>query len=298
MRISQGFPGQRLVVIPPSIVNMAIKKPICGDLFPTHIGMFHKADGHYISRESGVDETILIGCLAGEGTCSFNNNKWDLKSGNLIIIPANTQHKYKASKNDPWTIFWIHFKGDMVKSYQQALKVNTEEPMINVANIGSVIDAFEDIYQHTESGYTNTALFCLSTSFMRFFGVCRLHQRALKINQQGVEERIRKTVAVMQQNITRNMTLGELAAISGWSPTHYSALFKNQMNTSPIEFFTRLKMQNACNKLKLTREPIQNIATSLGYKDAFYFSRLFKRQNNLSPQNYRKEFSLINNEKD
>lgn len=298
MKISQGFPGQRLVVIPPSIVNIASQKSICVGLFPTHIGMFEKAEGHYVSRGSGVDEVILIGCLAGEGTCSFNNNKWHLKSGNLIVIPANTQHKYKASENNPWTIFWIHFKGDMVKYYLQALKVNAKEPMINVANISSIIDAFEDIYQHTESGYTNTALFCLSTSFMRFIGVCRLHQRALKINQQGVEERIKKSVIVMQQNIARNMTLSEFAEISGWSPTHYSALFKNQMNTSPIEFFTRLKMQIACNKLKLTRESIQNIATSLGYKDAFYFSRLFKRQNNLSPQNYRREFSLINNEKD
>jgi len=298
VKISQGFPGQRLVVVPPSIVDVATQNSICGSLFPTHIGMFQKAKGHYISRESGVDETILIGCLAGEGICQFNHNKWYLKPGNLIVIPANTQHKYKASENDPWTIFWIHFKGDMVKYYLQALKINTEEPMISVANIGSVIDAFEDIYQHTESGYTNTALFCLSTSFVRFFGVCRLHQRALKINQQGVEERIKKSVVVMQQNIGRHMTLNELAAISGWSPTHYSALFKNQMNTSPIEFFTRLKMQIACNKLKLTRESIHNIATSLGYKDAFYFSRLFKRQNNLSPQNYRREFSLINSKKD
>ncbi|MGK0270876.1 MAG: AraC family transcriptional regulator of arabinose operon [Cocleimonas sp.] len=298
VKIEQGFPGQRLVVIPPNIVEIATQDSVCAKLFPTHIGMFQKAIGHYVSRESGVDEIILIGCLVGEGSCHFNHKEWYLKPGNLIAIPANTQHKYKTSDNNPWTIFWIHFKGEMVKDYLQALKINAEEPMINIANISSVIDAFEDIYQHTESGYTNTALFCLSTSFMRFFGVCRLHQRALKTNQQGVEERIKKSVVVMQQNIGRHMRLDELAAISGWSPTHYSALFKNQMNTAPIEFFTRLKMQIACNKLKLTREPIQNIATSLGYKDALYFSRLFKRQNNLSPQNYRREFSLINSKKD
>jgi AraC family transcriptional regulator of arabinose operon len=293
-KIAQGFPGQRLIVIPPSIIKIALSMPICSDLFPTHIGMFQNAKNHYVSRRLGAVETILIGCLTGEGTCTFNKNEWCLKPGNIIAIPANMPHQYESSGTNPWTIFWIHFKGDMMQDYLDILKIDITDPMINVSNIDGLFDAFEDIYRHTESGYTNTSLLCLSTSFSRFLGICRLYQRALKVNQQGVEERIKKSVDVMQQNLGRHMTLEQLAAISGWSPTHYAALFKRQMNTAPIEFFTRLKMQHACNKLKLTRASIQNIAASLGYKDAFYFSRVFKRINSLSPKHYRSKFSLIN----
>ena len=151
-KIAQGFPGQRLIVIPPNIVDLATTMPICSGLFPTHIGMFQNAEKHYVSRNVGVNETILIGCLAGEGSCYFNQQEWQLKPGNLIAIPANLQHKYESSINKPWTIFWIHFKGSMAKHYLDMLKISVNKPMIKVSNIDYLIDAFEDIYQHTSTG--------------------------------------------------------------------------------------------------------------------------------------------------
>lgn len=293
-RMSEGFPGQRLIVVPPAIVETAFQKPVCASLFPTHIGTFQSVKGHYVKRREGVAESIVIVCLAGGGTCRFNGNEWHLKPGNLIVIPKGFAHSYEANIDNPWTIFWFHVRGNMFVHYLDELQISEHEPMINIPNIAGLMDAFEDVYQHTESGFTHTSLLCLSTSLAHFFGVCKLYQRSIKASQQGAEERIEKTVDVMKKSLHRLLTLEQLAEISGWSPTHYSALFKAKMNVPPLEFFTRLKMQSACDKLKLTNEPIQTIAASLGYNDAFYFSRLFKRHNELSPKMYRKAFSLIN----
>jgi len=294
LRMSEGFPGQRLIVVPPAMVETALKNPICAGLFPTHIGTFESVKGHYVKRGGGTPESIVIVCLAGEGVCRFNGGEWHMKPGHLIVIPANCPHSYEADHENPWTIFWFHVRGNMFPYYLEELQISVQDPIINIPNISGLMDAFEDVYQHTESGYTNTSLLCLSTSLGHFFGICKLYQRSIKASQQGVEKRIEKTVEVMKKSLHRLLTLDQLAEIAGWSPTHYAALFKNKMNVPPLEFFTRLKMQSACDKLKLTNEPIQNIASSLGYNDAFYFSRLFKRHNELSPKNYRKAFSLIN----
>lgn len=293
LRISEGFPGQRLIVVPPSIVESALAMPICSSLFPTHIGTFQSVKGHYVTRKKGCAEAIIIVCLAGSGTCRFNGAEWRLKPGYLIVIPENCPHTYEADHVNPWTIFWFHAQGTMLKHYLNALQVSSSDPMLNIPNISGLMDAFEDVFQHTESGYTNTSLLCLSTSFAHFFGVCKLYQRSLKASQQGVETRIEKTVDVMKKSLHRLMTLEQFAEIAGWSPTYYASLFKAKMNTPPLEFFTRLKMKYACDKLKLTNDPIQNIAASLGYNDAFYFSRQFKKHNKLSPKNYRQQFSLV-----
>lgn len=294
LRMSEGFPGQRLIVVPPAIVETALKKPICASLFPTHVGTFQAVKGHYVTRRAGSPEAIIIVCLAGEGSCKFNGKEWQLKPGHLIVIPHDCPHSYEADQEHPWTIFWFHVRGKMFSSYLEELQISDIDPIINIPNIAGLMDAFEAVYQHTESGFTDTSLLCLSTSLAHFLGVCKLYQRSIKASQQGVEKRIEKTIDVMKKSLHRLLTLEQLAEIAGWSPTHYAALFKRKINVPPLEFFTRLKMQSACDKLKITNEPIQIIAASLGYNDAFYFSRLFKRHNELSPKNYRKAFSLIN----
>lgn len=271
--------------------------PICANVFPTHIGTFQSVRGHYVSRQDGSPESIIIVCLAGSGFCRFNNQEWHLKPGHLIVIPENYPHTYEADLNNPWTIFWFHARGQMLQNYFDALKITPTEPIINIPNISGLMDGFEEVYQHTGSGYTDTSLLCLSTSFSHFLGTCKLYQRSIKASQQSAEKRVENTIEVMKKSIHRLLTLEQLAEISGWSPTHYAALFKRIMNVPPLEFFTRLKMQAACDKLKLTNDSVQSIASSLGYNDAFYFSRLFKRHNDLSPKAYRTKFSLVNNVK-
>jgi AraC-like DNA-binding protein len=297
IRIAEGFPGQRLIVVPSSIVDYAGRLPISRDLFPTHIGMFQSAKGHYINRKHGAPEHILIGCLAGSGKCKIRSHQWNLKSGNLIFLPANVRHEYSADEKTPWTIFWIHFNGKHAQEYLNALEISEEEPLINVSNMAGLIDTFEDIYQHTESGYTDTALLCLSTSFSRFLGVCRLYQRAVKASQRKTEDRVLESLKVMRESLHRKLSLDDLSAIAGWSPPHYSSVFKKQMNVSPMEFFARLKMQHACNQLKMTNDSIANIAASLGYEDSFYFSRTFRRHLDMAPSDYRNKFSLVKSSK-
>jgi len=292
-RIAEGFPGQRLVIVPPSIVRNTRNLPVMRNIFPTHLGMFQNAKGHYVHRPEGASEHILIGCIAGSGVCHIRSQQWTLKPGNLIFLPKDIEHKYISDAENPWSIFWIHFIGDDAPHHLKYLDISEKQPLTNVSNIGGLIDAFEDIFQHTESGYTDTAQLCLSTSFSRFLGICRLYQRAVKANQQRIEDRILESVRVMRESLHRTLSLSDLASIAGWSPTYYCAMFKKQLSISPMEFFTRLKIHHACNQLKMTNEPVSNIAASLGYEDSFYFSKLFRGRQGVSPREYRKRHSLL-----
>lgn len=59
------------------------------------------------------------------------------------------------------------------------------------------------------------------------------------------------------------------------------------MNISPQKFLLRLRMEDAKQQLKNTNESIQTIAHRVGYKDAFTFSKAFKRYSGFSPKLYR-----------
>jgi AraC family transcriptional regulator, arabinose operon regulatory protein len=85
--------------------------------------------------------------------------------------------------------------------------------------------------------------------------------------------------------------LRECADRARWSSPHFNMVFKRQVNIPPMEFFARLKTTRACELLKTTDLTVREIAAQLGFEDPFYFSRFFRRHQNISPSHYRKEFS-------
>jgi hypothetical protein len=66
---AEGFPGQRIVVLPRSVVAQAESQPLLGTLIATDVGYFPKAVGHARERTEGIDQAIFICCISGGGWC-------------------------------------------------------------------------------------------------------------------------------------------------------------------------------------------------------------------------------------
>jgi transcriptional regulator GlxA family with amidase domain len=61
----------------------------------------------------------------------------------------------------------------------------------------------------------------------------------------------------------------------------------------PLEYVHALRIEEAKQMLEAGNDPIEAIAHEVGYEDAAFFSRLFKRKVNLSPSQYRKRFGAL-----
>jgi transcriptional regulator GlxA family with amidase domain len=105
------------------------------------------------------------------------------------------------------------------------------------------------------------------------------------------EERVVAGICFMQQNVNRMLQLRECADRARWSIPHFNMVFKRHVNIPPMEFFARLNMTRAYGLLKTSDLTIREVAPQLGFEDPFYFSRFFRRHQNVSSSRYRKEFS-------
>src|SRR4051812_31336411 len=101
-RVAEGFPGQRLVVLPPAVIRRAAALPGGHDLMVTHIGAFQTAPHHFIDRPNGAKEHVLIVCQGGKGACSIQKRTHTLTTGHAIVLPTGIPHRYWADENDPW----------------------------------------------------------------------------------------------------------------------------------------------------------------------------------------------------
>ena len=85
-----------------------------------------------------------------------------------------------------------------------------------------------------------------------------------------------------------DLDLENIAEYNNVTPNHLCKIFKKEMNTSPIQYLTQVRLNRSKHLLKTTDKQIKEIANLVGYRNAYYFSRLFKKSTGLTPLEYKK----------
>lgn len=95
-----------------------------------------------------------------------------------------------------------------------------------------------------------------------------------------------KIVQILQENVYGTVTLDEIAAKVFFSKTYVKQVFARQMHESVMQYYTRLKMEEAKRLLSENKLSVTQIAYLLRFNSIHYFSRAFKKYENLSPTEY------------
>lgn len=84
-----------------------------------------------------------------------------------------------------------------------------------------------------------------------------------------------------------------MVRLSGLPERSFARRFHQATGMTPLEYVHTLRLEEAKQMLEATEEPIEAIANEVGYEDAAFFSRLFRRNVNLTPSQYRKRFGAL-----
>ena len=283
-----GFPGQRIVVLPRSVVNAASKHGLIGGLLPTDAGYFPHAKSHARERLGGVDQAIFIYCTHGSGWCELAGQRHPVAKGDLLVIPPDVPHKYGAEAVRPWSIYWLHGTGRKLKAFLSELEISIEAPVLRIGENLQLLSLFEEIVDTVEHGYAQNQLLCASQTLRHLLAVAIRLRRDNKFDQPDARLKVAHTIAYMKQHLDQPLKLATLAAIASLSRSQYAALFKARSGYAPIDYFIRLRMHRACQLLDTTDLSVKAIAARLGYDDPLYFSRVFRTVNEVSPLQYRR----------
>ncbi|ANH66892.1 AraC family transcriptional regulator [Mitsuaria sp. 7] len=98
-----------------------------------------------------------------------------------------------------------------------------------------------------------------------------------------------RAVALMHGDPAHPWTLDELAKRAGLSRTALAERFREAMGDTPLNHLRVVRMQRAMQLLAQTRHSLEAVAAAVGYKDAFGFSKVFKRTVGLSPKAFRQQ---------
>ena len=89
-----------------------------------------------------------------------------------------------------------------------------------------------------------------------------------------------------------DISLDYLSTIMHISPTYISKIFKEETGISPIQYLIQVRLEKAKDLLTSSSLSVKEIASAVGYGDAYYFSKLFKKHYDLSPTSYRNQLNV------
>ena len=143
---------------------------------------------------------------------------------------------------------------------------------------------------HSRKDYLKSVLECPDYPSLRKWFLGKLEDVCKKIatkREEQSETVISKAKTYIDQNFSRELSLDDVSRSVNISPYYFSKLFKEESGENFIEYLTKVRIAHAKELLKNPELSIKEICVMSGYSDPNYFSRIFKKQEDVTPSEYR-----------
>lgn len=276
----------RHAAIPDNIYRRIKSHPLCSNFFVTEIG-FDEETTYCPSLENRRnDEFLLLYVVKGSGSYRIRRARYDITENEYFVVQAKQLMTLECSAGMPWSIYWASYSGDQAPHVTRFLMGRDFKSKKAKPLVGRVAQ-FNDILHHLDLMDIIENLVYLNSRFYSF--ICSFKLKVLAARNHGKKDRAIHTIEYMRENLDKVLTLEELAGRAGLSVSHYCAVFKRRTSQTPMQLFTTMKIQRACQWLQNRNVTIKTVAYNLGFFDQYHFSKVFKEIMGVSPKIYMKQ---------
>ena len=277
--------SERRVTLPRHVAQEASQRPVLSGLLPIAAG--NSQGGAESAREPATGEYIILYCARGRGWHRSKGRTMPIAEGDLVAAPCYEAPEFGAGENGGWSIWWARAVGANLSCYLREMGVDAERPVARLGAQPQLVFLFKELLDTLADGSSSPHLLYASQTLGHLLAAAVWRLRESKASRWGAGDRVEQSIAHMSQRLDEPVQVSTLAALVNMSPSHYRVVFKRQTGLAPIDYFIRLRMNQARHLLEDSSMSVKEVAAALGYEDPFYFSRVFKSVNHVAPSDYR-----------
>lgn len=269
--------------------------------FPLFIQHGYHDEGIFTHKHKDFSELVIV--MKGSAKHIVDDEKFYIKKGDIFVISNDTAHGYEETEDfriinimfRPETLFLGDY--DIKKSagfhalfvlepyctkehtFKSRLMLNPKD----FEKINILIDFMFSEYETKADGWQTILeanFLTLVTMLSRLYSFDNSPEKSDIIN-------IAKSISYMENHYTEDISIDVLAEISHYSSRHFTRIFSETYNTTPLNYILSLRINKACSLLKENQLTISDIAFQCGFSDNNYFSRIFKKRIGLTPKQFR-----------
>ena len=265
-------------------------------LYMQEVGDFIAGKNYYTTRE-GFDSYLIKLTVSGCGVLSYEGAEYQVPVGRFYWIDCRKWHDYRTTGDD-WHVLWVHFHGAAAKYYYELFLVNNGGKPLGSLPVGSPAYSYiHSLLELTPSEMSQQEMdIRAATLLTRLVEECILCAADSR-GDTAIPEGLRGMQLYLEEHYRSKITLESLGTIFSMNPCYLQKQFKRYFGQSPTEYLIYLRMTHAKELMRTTHLSIGEISEKVGIESVNYFTRLFKSQEGLTPQEYRRLWPIIAGEK-
>ncbi len=222
----------------------------------------------------------------GEGWLKIGDREYFPKPGQLFLMPQGVIQSFSAVSDNTFGKYWCHFTarvGD--KNLFDIIKLPY---FIDVRNAAEITALFKEMAGCFQSDSLTSAL-RLKAALLQViaFYIENTVIEDIHLLSSASVEKLTLVLAYIDGHISEDITVEQLAELLHFHPNYFIRFFKARMGSSPMHYINRIKLEKARELLEVTDMNISEVAEASGFRDLFYFSRMFKNYTGFSPSEYK-----------
>lgn len=284
MEVNENSGHHRYCVIPQSVQKRILNHPLCKNLFLTEIGYEDNTVFRPFTKNKTSSGYLLVYVTKGEGWYQVGKRTYPVTENDFFVLSVKHANALESSVKNPWSIYWAYFSGSQAMNIVDHLMGKEHAPRKAKPLVGRVAQ-FNDILHHLELMENIENLVYANSRFYSF--LCSFRLMVLSSRKHSKKDGVIQSIEYMRENISSVITLEDLAEVAGLSVSHYCAVFKQKTMQTPMQLYTSMKVQRACQLLQNRNQTIKTISYNLGFFDQYHFSKVFKQVMGVAPKNFR-----------
>lgn len=238
-------------------------------------------DGYYvvyISKGRGMFESALTAPVTVEaGTC-------------FCLFPG-VWHRYKPDAQCGWEEYWVGFKGTYPESLMRHGFFSPGNPFAQTGLHEPLAVLFHKLLDEIRGGNAGYHQVIAGIA-LQILGLLHAARSDNHDPENGSDSIIGKAKFILREDAENSRSIEEVTRELGIGYSKFRKLFKDVTGQSPHQYRLNLKLERAKELLTMTSLSVSEIAYGTGFDSVFYFSRLFKKKNRVSPASFRRSASI------
>jgi len=269
-------------------------------IYLQEVGYFHSGERYYTTRQ-GLDSFLIKLTVSGGGILEYAGQKEQVGPGHFYWIDCmNWQNYYTDPTIGHWDVIWVHFNGATSRAYYETYRKLLGNGVIvgKLTHDSNMLTLLETILhrtpmsEHSFFEEQNLFEFDVQTSGLltQLIMEC-ISSAGNSSKSQHIPQLVRDMRSYLTAHYNEKITLNNLANRFNLDSFYLQKLFKRNIGQSPMEFIIYIRMIRATSLLRTSDMSISEIAYTVGIDNLSHFSRQFKKQEGMTPSQYRKFWS-------
>lgn len=233
--------------------------------------------------------TEMFYVLQGQGTFIIDNESFEVQENDLVIINPNVQHIEAQRKDETFEYISLGMDG-LVFTNQESINFAQKYTLLNYDNDrNELLTYLFAILEEIKRKDANYEFVC--QNLLEVF-VVNLIRRANKYLSAFAAKRTNKECNFIKeyidQHYSEELSLESLAELTYINKFYLAHAFKKTIGISPINYMIQKRIDEAKELLETTNYSISRISDIVGFSSQSYFSQVFQKNMQMSPNQYRK----------